>query len=513
MNATSYTTVNASPLARKRGQLLDGKWTLGRIIGRGGTACVYEGESVSGDTVAIKLLYPQLVHDPSHVERFRLEVELLGRLKHPTFVKSIDHGNSPEGLPYLVMELLDGATILEVGKPKPLEEVVGIVRNVLEALGEMHELGAVHRDIKPSNLHVTSEGLVKVLDLGIARAEGGEVTMTGMAVGTPGFMAPEQAWSKREDIGPSTDIFAVGATAIVLLNGGPVRHGTEILEAATCAFPTCAELGLAGDPEVLSVFDRAVRYAPAERFQSVKEMLDALDVAMGGQSSDFDGDTTLISTEPLVSDDTVTRIQPAPRVLGRTAPNGTTEPQNPIPRTLRPPTPKAAIPRIPVPPALPKTAGIAPLQALGARKPGTASPASAPDSCDLPMALPRPAPHRSPPPLPVIEPTALRPIAPPPGLRGAFSAPPFFREPVSLHDGIGMHFGARPPTPGQAFGVHHERALSHAAVHVPTPQNAIVLARTDAKSDPLGWVARGILRVLDVVTSTLRGWAASRGNG
>ena len=168
MNATSYTTVNASPLARKRGQLLDGKWTLGRIIGRGGTACVYEGESISGAPVAVKLLYPQLVHDPSQVERFRLEVELLGRLKHPTFVKSIDHGKSPEGLPYLVMELLDGATILETGKPKGLEEVVAIVRNVLEALGEMHELGAVHRDIKPGNLHVTSKGIVKVLDLGIA---------------------------------------------------------------------------------------------------------------------------------------------------------------------------------------------------------------------------------------------------------------------------------------------------------------------------------------------------------
>ena len=502
MNATSHTTVNASPLARKRGQLLDGKWTLGRIIGRGGTACVYEGESVSGAPVAIKLLYPQLVHDPSHMERFRLEVELLGRLKHPTFVKSIDHGKSPEGLPYLVMELLDGATILEAGKPKGLEEVVGIVRNVLEALGEMHALGAVHRDIKPSNLHVTSEGIVKVLDLGIARAEGGEVTMAGMAVGTPGFMAPEQAWSKREDIGPSTDIFAIGATAIVLLNGGPVRHGTEILEAATCAFPTCAELGLAGDPEVLAVFDRAVRYAPAERFQSVKEMLDALDLAMAGQSSDFDGDTTLITTEPMVSEDTVTRIQPGPRVADASVPRRALEPQNPVTRPLRPPAaPMTAIPRIPVPPTLPKIAGISPLQAFGARKPG-ATPDSASGSTDLP--IPRTAPRRSPPPLPGVEPPVLRPVA-----------PPFFAEPpraVSLHDGSEMHFGARPPTPGQAFGVHRERTPSLAAVHVPTPPTAIVLARADAKSDPIGWVAQGILRILDAVTSTLRGWAASRGN-
>lgn len=512
MNATSYTTVNASPLARKRGQLLDGKWTLGRIIGRGGTACVYEGESISGAPVAVKLLYPQLVHDPSQVERFRLEVELLGRLKHPTFVKSIDHGKSPEGLPYLVMELLDGATILETGKPKGLEEVVAIVRNVLEALGEMHELGAVHRDIKPGNLHVTSKGIVKVLDLGIARAEGGEVTMTGMAVGTPGFMAPEQAWSKREDIGPSTDIFAVGATAIVLLHGGPVRHGTEILEAATRAFPTCSELGLAGDPEVLAVFDRAVRYAPNERFQSVKEMLDALDVAMGGQSSDFDGDTTLITAEPMVSDETVTRIQPAPRAPARAASSGATEPQNAITRPLRPPpTTKAAIPRIPVVPGLPKVAGIAPLQPFGARKPGATAEATQ-GSTDLTTALPRPAARRTPPPLPAVEP-ALR---PPQGLPGGIAPPPFFPEQpggMPPRDGTELQGGTRPPTPAQAFGVNHERTLSLSGVHVPTPPNAIVLARPEAKSDPLGWVAYGILRFLDAVTSTLRGWAASRGNG
>ena len=281
MNASSSrTTVTASPHARKRGQTLDGKWTIGHVVGRGGTATVFEGQGPIGERVAVKILHPQLLHDPSQLERFQLEADLLSRLAHPAFTKVFGNGVTPEGLPYLVMELLDGKPVLdpEQGKKKlPLAEVVRIVTTVLEALGEMHTLGAIHRDIKPGNLHISPDGRVRVIDLGIARSNAGEaLTMTGMSIGTPGFMAPEQALSTRDNIGPSTDVFAVGATAIVLLHGDHVRHGAPILEAATRPFPTTASLGIEGPRDLLSVFDRAVRYLPEERFSSAQAMLDAL---------------------------------------------------------------------------------------------------------------------------------------------------------------------------------------------------------------------------------------------
>jgi serine/threonine protein kinase len=464
--ASPYTTIVATPNLRKRGQVLGGKWTLGRMVGRGGTASVYEGSGLNGEAVAIKVLYPHLAQDPSFVERFRLEVELLGRLQHPAFVKPIDQGRSPEGLPFLVMELLDGATIGEgpdSENPKSLEEVVFIVRSVLEALAEMHSLGAVHRDIKPSNLHLTSDGRVKVIDLGIARSEGAEVTMAGTAIGTPGFMAPEQALSKKGDIGPPTDIFAVGATAIVLLNGSPVRFGIEILEAATCAFPTCSDLGLGGDSEVLAVFDRAVRYASAERFQSAREMADALDSATQAWNSEFDGDTTLITNESFLGDHSDFRLAAVPVSV---PPHG--------------PPLQASPPRLQAPPALPRVAGAAPMTRLASMK----SPR---------VGRQAPNPDVEPPPLPPLPPVATIEAEQKAQfgiVDGSERQPAVASRTLprrSADDLIGFHDGLMWET--------HSR---------------LMVQRSTALPGPMFSLAFGLLRILESAAASLRMWLASR---
>ena len=184
----------------------------------------------TGEAVAIKALHRQ---DVTAGGRFEREATVLSELEHPGIVRYVAHGRTPENEAYLVIEWLDGQDLAERlrGPRLSIAESVGLVRRVAEALAVAHARGILHRDIKPSNLYLQGGRLegIKVLDFGIARFEGqNSATRTGVALGTPGYMAPEQARGERE-LDARADVFALGCVLFECLTGRPVFQGEHVM--------------------------------------------------------------------------------------------------------------------------------------------------------------------------------------------------------------------------------------------------------------------------------------------
>ena len=224
--------------ARQRvGLVLNQKYTLHRLIGSGGMASVYEASHRNGHRVAIKILHPNLAERADVCGRFLREGYVANKVEHPGAVRVLDDDVAEDGSVFLVMELLSGTTLDErckqAGGLLPVREVCDLAYRLLEVLAAAHEKGVVHRDIKPENLFLTEDGALKVLDFGIARllenSELHSATKTGVMLGTPAFMAPEQALGHSSDVDGQTDLWAVGATMFALMTGRFV-HDAETLE-------------------------------------------------------------------------------------------------------------------------------------------------------------------------------------------------------------------------------------------------------------------------------------------
>lgn len=203
----------------------DGRYRLTHRLGRGGMAEVFAAEDVRlGRTVAVKLLRADLAEDPVSKARFTREAQSVAGLNHHAIVAVYDSGEDLVGgrpVPYIVMELVEGRTIrdllISADAPGP-EQALIIVSGVLEALAYSHQHGIVHRDIKPANVIITHGGAVKVMDFGIARALHGAqstMTQTGMVMGTPQYLSPEQALGKAVD--HRSDLYATGCLLYELL--------------------------------------------------------------------------------------------------------------------------------------------------------------------------------------------------------------------------------------------------------------------------------------------------------
>jgi serine/threonine-protein kinase len=188
--------------ARQRiGATLCQRYRILRLLGVGGMGAVYGGQHRNGHAVAIKVLHERLSDRPGLERTFRREAQLANAVKHPAIVPVLDDDVAEDGYVFLVMPLLTGETVRarwdRLGRKLPIEEVVSIAHQTLGALTAAHRAKIVHRDIKPENIFLTSEGEVRILDFGIARlletSELVSATLSGHAVGTPAFMAPEQA--------------------------------------------------------------------------------------------------------------------------------------------------------------------------------------------------------------------------------------------------------------------------------------------------------------------------------
>lgn len=230
-----------------------------RRIGSGAMGQVFEAEHTGlRRRVAVKLLSPLLAGDPVFVDRLRLEAQALATVRHHNVVAVTDHATTPSGVPFLVMELLQGRTLHDLLRERralPFPEALQIFDQLLGGLGAIHAAGLVHRDLKPANVFLCREGertTVKVLDFGIVKvarhdlagpiAPARLLTQQGHAIGTPNFMAPEQVLGQGCDA--RTDIYAAGVLLYLLLSGrAPFQHHrTEVTVRGTGPTAYCGRV-------------------------------------------------------------------------------------------------------------------------------------------------------------------------------------------------------------------------------------------------------------------------------
>jgi eukaryotic-like serine/threonine-protein kinase len=277
--------------ARKRiGAVLKDKWRLEELLGVGGVASVYAARHKNGKRVAVKVLHPAFAADDRVVTRFAREGYLANRIEHPGAVVIDDDDIDPEHGPFVVMELCDGETLEQWrrrlgGRVQPAD-IRPVLAKLLEVLAVAHRAGVVHRDLKPENVMLLGSGEVKILDFGLARARevwSGQsgLTQPESLLGTPGFMAPEQAMGRWERVDQRTDLWAVGAIAFVLLSGRPVHEGDSLqallVTAATEPARSLGEVSPDLPVELVAIVDRALSFAKAERFESAEDMVAALE--------------------------------------------------------------------------------------------------------------------------------------------------------------------------------------------------------------------------------------------
>ncbi|HEX3596703.1 MAG TPA: protein kinase [Polyangiaceae bacterium] len=281
-------------MALQPGQVLDGKYKIVRVIGEGGMGAVYEGENVRiRRRVAIKLLHAGIAANTEMVQRFEREAQVAGTVGNDHILEILDLGALPSGERYMVMEFLDGVTLTDRIKALgrlTAQESVQLVRQVLRGLGAAHGAGIVHRDLKPDNIFILREkaGLrdfVKIIDFGISKfseqnGASSRMTRTGALMGTPHYMAPEQATGSA-DIDRRTDIYAVGIIMYETITGRvPFQAETFnqlLFEIALAKIIPARQVVPDLDPAVDSIIMKASARDPAQRFQSCEEFLAALE--------------------------------------------------------------------------------------------------------------------------------------------------------------------------------------------------------------------------------------------
>lgn len=274
------------------GQVLAGKYKICAVLGEGGMGVVLEAENtVIRRPVAIKILHSNLVSDETTVERFNIEARAAAATGHDHIVEVLDLGSTEDGIPFIVMELLEGINLQKVLKVQGTLEVDRTCRiavQVLSALSAVHARGIVHRDLKPANIILTKRAgrsdFVKLVDFGIskfreARAERGDLTATGVVLGTPHYMAPEQARGEGQ-ITHLVDLYAVGAIMYRCLSGQVPYRGTnynQILAKILAQSPVPLEEIRPEIPEpVISLVSKAMAHEPKRRFQSAVEFAQAI---------------------------------------------------------------------------------------------------------------------------------------------------------------------------------------------------------------------------------------------
>ena len=224
----------ANDVERPPGSIVDGRYRLNRLCGRGGMGWVYDAEHQGiGKRVALKILHPFYSRSSDISERFRREARAASKIGHPHIADVFDFGTTEDGCLYIAMEFLEGedlGNVLDEG-PLPIDRALRITEQVCRALDAAHSAGVVHRDLKPENVFLIQNDFVKVLDFGIAKyvedPKEEKLTRPNIALGTPEYMAPEQVAGKVE---PRSDIYAVGAMLYEMLVGSPPFEGENYLE-------------------------------------------------------------------------------------------------------------------------------------------------------------------------------------------------------------------------------------------------------------------------------------------
>ena len=285
-------TANA-PGAERIGEVISKRYRISALLGEGGMGAVYLAEHVHmKKRFALKLLHPAMARNEEVIERFRREAEAAAHLDHPNVVAATDFGQTDDGSFFLVLEYIDGTSLREVieGGPMPAARALHIVRQIALGLGRAHDAGIVHRDLKPENVMLVRKeddaDFVKVLDFGVARIEpqaerGGSdqpLTRLGTVVGTPAYMAPEQALGEK--VTPRSDLYALGIVLYELLtgkhpfDGDPMAMLSLHLVAPVPAMDVRAP-GVVVPPAVEALVRRLLEKDAAARPASGRELVDA----------------------------------------------------------------------------------------------------------------------------------------------------------------------------------------------------------------------------------------------
>jgi eukaryotic-like serine/threonine-protein kinase len=286
---------NGSPPEVTEGQIVGGKWRIVRLIGRGGMGAVYEGRHVSvGNRVALKFIDADFAQQPEIATRFQREAQAAAAAASAHIIQVFDVGETEQGLPYIVMELLVGedlrSRMRRLGGRIEAGEALHIVGQVLRGLRRAHEAGIVHRDLKPDNIFVVDRDddplFVKIVDFGISKvtpradiSSHNTITRQGVVLGTPFYMSPEQAQAVGS-LDERTDLWSVGAILFECLTGHPPYGGDSyeqiIISICTTDAPFLNRVDPAIPGPIAAFVARALTRNRNERFQSAKEMFAAL---------------------------------------------------------------------------------------------------------------------------------------------------------------------------------------------------------------------------------------------
>lgn len=277
------------------GSVLGGTYRVERRLDQGGMGTLFEAFHLRlHRQVAVKMLSQELASSPEGLARFEQEAELMSQIAHPHVVTVLDFDVSDRGEPYLVLELLHGETLatrLDRSAPLSLEEAVSITVQTAAGLSAAHRASIVHRDLKPPNVFLIGDlgqpPFVKLLDFGIGKRLSGSrhITRAEQLVGTPEYMAPEQATGRLDLVSPRTDQYALAVVLYEMLTSlQPFAHEDirEILGRVKTLVPAPASSVAAWVPEEMDrVLSRALAKSPADRFGSVAEFAEAVSAAAG----------------------------------------------------------------------------------------------------------------------------------------------------------------------------------------------------------------------------------------
>jgi eukaryotic-like serine/threonine-protein kinase len=302
------------------GSVLRGKYRLERVLGVGGMAAVYAATHRNSKRFAVKVLHPELSLQSDVRTRFLREGYAATQVNHPGAVAIIDDDVAEDGSAFLVMELLEGETVDMLWEKfrwkLPAGAVLALAHQLLDVLAAAHANGIVHRDIKPENLFLTTEGQVKVLDFGIARLKdvaNSTLTGAGYVMGTPAFMAPEQALGRSKEIDAQSDLWAAGAVFFSLLSGRFVHEAENsqaiVVKCATQPARSLAELVPGAPKDLVQLIDSALAFKKSARWQTATAMKKGVEAAayavLGGGPSR--GALMKLFNEPPPADNAVVR--------------------------------------------------------------------------------------------------------------------------------------------------------------------------------------------------------------
>ncbi|HEX4448095.1 MAG TPA: serine/threonine-protein kinase [Polyangiaceae bacterium] len=332
------------------GSIVGGKYRVVRLIGTGGMGTVWEGVHVAlGTRVAIKFIKPRFSDQAEARARFEIEARAAAKLTTKHAVHVFDYGVSPEGLPYIVMEFLDGESLSDaiIGRgPLEAPEVAQIIVQASRALTRAHAAGIVHRDLKPDNIYLATSDepveslpyVVKLVDFGIAKifeedpgdtgrppSPMGGPTREGTVIGTPNFMAPEQLTIGGAP-GPLTDLWSLGACTFAAMTGrlpfeGDVL-GDIVLKVCAAPMPTPSKINPRVPPGFDAWFARACSRDPVRRFQTADELAQALAGVCGMgriRMATLDEDAIQYVMRPKLDSETIESIPPPAAMSAKTA--------------------------------------------------------------------------------------------------------------------------------------------------------------------------------------------------